>query len=259
MSYKNGLIGDFKFNNNNFNRLELEKLRPISKDEPSLIMFEKNFWKGNVILKDIDFSKVAYYFRWNRFRFVARPKMQLILSDNNFETVKLINVNWDYRFINNQLNYKEFSKKDAILLLKSTYTKQNDAYFQRVFESYEKRWHHDNGLNFPLWLSWYSNEFGLSILRPFLWLIFFIATEIILLLAFKIDCSGLFIDEFGKFFYLLNPVHRTNEFLDVIKDTDCNTSEFRNWILGIDNVFRIFIRYALFQFINAFRYKHSLK
>lgn len=259
LGFKKGMIGDFLFNNNDFDRIELEELKPVSENHASLIEFKMSYWGGNVILKNLDFSKLAHYFNWSKFRFEQIPKMRLVLSENNFETVKLVNVNWHYNVINNEAGYKGFAKKDAILLLKGTYSKQNDAYFEKVFESYEKRWHHDNVTNFPLWLSWYSNEFGLSIVRPFLWLILFITIEIILLLGFRVDCSGLFIEEFGKFFYLLNPVHRTNEFLEVIKGTNCDSSQFRNWILGVDNIFRILIGYSIFQFINAFRYKHSLK
>lgn len=258
--YRNSCFENLKISYSKINELKLEDLSPIYSEGCSSIVLIGNQIFDFLTLDKLDFERSFWVFKSNKFSLKRISKLSFTLFDNSIKTIELRDVYWNYRNINNKKVHSGYQKRDALIKLKSAYSKQQDHYHERIFKSYEKRWHHDNKPSFPLTLSWYSNEFGLSLTRPFLWLIFLIGLEIFLILIFNWDCTKIFLEQNANFLYLLNPAHRTEIFTEIIKDHTCdNKTNLINWIILIDNTFRIAIGYTLFQFINAFRYKYDLR
>jgi len=78
------------------------------------------------------------------------------------------------------------------------------------------------------------------------------------LLWFSHNCYPILLKNWGVFFHLINPTHKTSLFLEILGD--CIPPQYYlNWLPLIDNIGRIFIGYLIFQFANAFRYKYRLR
>jgi hypothetical protein len=104
------------------------------------------------------------------------------------------------------------------------------------------------GERFILKTNWLSNNHGLSILRPFLWLF---SVSIIFYLAYLWSASMLFQPTdfdpnlIGYYFSFLDFTHRNDFLLD--------KKEINGWLLAIDYLNKVFLGYFIFQFISAFR------
>ncbi|MDO6605285.1 hypothetical protein [Arenibacter palladensis] len=259
LEYCHSSFENLKISYNKIINMALQDLSPIHSEGYSSIFLIGNLDLACLTLDKLDFERTFWKLEPKTLSLKQVAKSSLTLVDNSIKTIKLHDVSWNYKSINNKKAHSGYHKKETLIKLKSEYSKQQDNYHERLFKSYEKRWYHDNKPSFPLFLSWYSNEFGLSLLRPFIWLFLLVVLESILIITINLDCAQLYFEQFGNFFYLLNPAHRTEIFLEIIEKTTCDTNRSVNSIIIVDNFFRILIGYTLFQFINAFRYKYDLR
>lgn len=105
----------------------------------------------------------------------------------------------------------------------------------------------------------HSNNFGLSIIKPLIWLIALIFIQTLILIWLAEDCGFLLLEKWGVFAHLINPTHNTDIFIDVFDGICIPSLKYSNILPYIDNIFRIVIAYMIFQFANAFRYKYKLR
>ena len=189
-----------------------------------------------------------------------RNRIVISLNDDKFNPKEVIahDVVWKYRGITTNKKYPE-AKRRFINSFKNYY-EDKDILNTQLFNSFEKKWYwENNSYSFPLLMARLSNNFGLSLVLPIIWISVSILLESTLLLIFSGDCYPILLENWGVFFNLINPTHKTSIFLEVIEN-DCVTEKiYTNLLPLIDNVFRIFIAYMIFQFANAFRYKYKLR
>ena len=148
-------------------------------------------------------------------------------------------------------------KRRLINTLKNYYQKNDDVLNTQLMNSYERKWYfQNNSSSFTLALAFLSNDFGLSLIRPLLWILLFVAIQIVIILIFSGCCFNDLVENWGLFFNLINPAHKTSLF--VLEE--CNPSIMYKNVLNItDNINRIIIGFLIFQFASAFRYKYKLR
>lgn len=175
------------------------------------------------------------------------------------EIKEISNTTWEFNGIVQSKYYPEGSRK-FINNIKNYYSNQQNVMKSQLFNAFEKKWYFDqNKRSIPLFVSWLSNSFGLSLGLPLFWIVFFVLLQTFVLLQLAGTCEFYLSESWGLFFNILNPAHRTNLFLDVF-DGNCTAPlNYKNWLYVIDNLNRIFIGYMIFQFANAFRYRYKLR
>ncbi|MBO0331127.1 hypothetical protein [[Muricauda] lutisoli] len=237
--------------------MEMSNLGNMTLSEPSKLRLGPNRIEDLLVISDINFTK-----RTPRgstlFINGKNPTLFEFHYKCTFNKLILRNLDWSYINILENNTYKN-SQLSAILKLKSSYQVEGNLKYERIFRAFEKRWHNENGkFNLALSLGWISNRFGLSLLRSFLWMLGLIIFEGLFILMLSIECLDCYFANWGLLFHLLNPAHRTESLLGLVMDCSYYGS-IKNWLYLIDNVFRILIGYALYQFVMAFRYLYDLK
>lgn len=184
----------------------------------------------------------------------------LFINDNKFNPsrVELNEVEWNYNGIVSSDTYPE-GKRKFINLLKNYYVGKDDILNTQLQYAFEKKWYLENHRNdFPLWLTRWSNNFGLSLVLPVIGILLICIIESSIILKLSYNCYQTLCENWGVFFHLLNPTHNTNIFTDVLGECPY-PKYYSNFLPLIDNIGRILIGYLIFQFANAFRYKYKLR
>lgn len=175
-------------------------------------------------------------------------------------SIELKEVDWHYNGIYENYRYTE-GKRMLLNKAKKYYVANDDILNTQLLYSFEKNWYYlRNKWSVPLILSKWSNNFGLNLWWPLLWMLFFIFVETMIILKMAGHCDRVLFENWGVFSYLLNPAHKTNIFINIMIDKGCGpTTSYLNWLPVVDNIGRILIGYCIFQFANAFRYKFKLR
>ncbi|WP_375587478.1 hypothetical protein [Flagellimonas aurea] len=185
----------------------------------------------------------------------------LDIRDNRINPVKVefTEVEWHYNGILKNQKYPE-GKRKIINQAKNYYINNDDIYYTQLLYSFEKNWYYrHHRFSFPLTLSKWSNDFGLNLWWPLLWMLLFISIESILILNLSWNCYDKLSQNWGVFAHLINPTHSTSIFMELFEGNCEPPLFYTNWLPVIDNFFRILIAYSIFQFANAFRYKFKLR
>lgn len=228
-------ISDYFFNQGN---LKITSLFPLT--EKSILII-KNTAIGKAQISNCDFSN------FNR----------IIISSSSIIDIIPVNISWCSPK-NLQSNNTE-ALKENFRQLKLVAGKNEDLDKKLSFEKQEMQLLLDlikNKKNhfidkFILFTNYYSNNFGLSWLRAFYWLL---GTTIVWYTSIKVLInqtefdSSLIVDEIGKFLLFINPIHQ----FDKIFGVDSATSQTNGAIL-FDAISRIVGAYLIYQFISAFR------
>ncbi len=239
------------FSQNVFDSLLIENIKPQPR---CLITIKKNSFKG-LFLNHIGTVERRFLIGLT----YLKPKLQILFEGNEIEKIEAKKMVWYYNTIIAPPSNKE-EKKDIILLIKSYYNQKQDTLDEKLFKSFEKIWRFKsyNKWSIPLIFSYYSNRFGLSLLRPFILIVLLIFMEfLIFYFAMGDNCKIEFLKGVGDLSYLINPAHKTTIFTDYLNF--CTRDSFAYNVITItDNLGRILMGYLIFQFIDAFRYKYNL-
>ena len=184
--------------------------------------------------------------------------LEILDSKFNPTDVDLNEVVWHYNGIVSNNQYPE-GKRRLINLIKKFYVEKDDILNIQLQYAFEKKWYLENqSRSFPLILSRISNNFGLSLALPIFWIMLTGLLETSIILKLSHNCYLVLIDNWGIFFHLINPTHKTSLFVDILGDC-APPKYYLNLLPLIDNIGRILIGYSIFQFANAFRYKYKLR
>lgn len=179
-------------------------------------------------------------------------------SINKETVIETTLVTWDFDGIVDVGKYQE-SKRKFLNLLKHHYNERQNTYQSQVVNSLEKKWYLSiYKSDVSLLMSAISNDFGLSLRLPFLWIITLLLFQTYLTLELSGECAFVFGKNWGIFFNILNPTHKSGLFVNLLNDCEIKNMP-TNWIYLIDNLNRILIGYMIFQFAVAFRYRFRLR
>ncbi|APU09597.1 hypothetical protein A5M85_04645 [Cellulophaga lytica] len=240
--------------NNNLKVLEILK---VCQTTEGLFKISNNTITSYFKLKGIKFIHHNKIIAWLR-KSQQQKTSSILYTKNEIEKIQLENIEWSYDNIIEDIDNIE-EKRNFIIKVKSFYSNNQDIVNEKLFKSFEKIWYYKNRkASFPLFLSYNSNKFGLSISRPFILIIACILTQFTLIFYFaNSECQNILWNKFSVFIHVLNPTHKTSVFTNVI--SQCNSSDsFYNFVTIIDNIFRLIITYFIFQFISAYRYTYNL-
>ncbi|WP_298896893.1 hypothetical protein [uncultured Psychroserpens sp.] len=242
-------VSSFSFNRNTIDYLVVSNIK--TKDDGGKLMLTENTVNINAKFENLNFKERVSWL-------VRKTKLSIDFRSNKLIEFDFENVAWSYKAL--------FSSKASssvlfsILELKSIFSKSKETQNEKLFEAFEKRNYYDNNsFDLSLFLSYWSNKFGLSLRRPFLWILIFTTLEVFLIIILSGECRSVFFDNWGIFTHLFSPVHKTEVFFTLLKETCYEPKNFKNLIYVIDNVNRIILTYLIFQFVGAFRYKYNLK
>ncbi|KQC30317.1 hypothetical protein [Flagellimonas eckloniae] len=268
----NSNIKSFKSNLTSFDTIEyfnnkidvLEIKEPNTSGGKGEIKFHKTQVKDlilfNMIVDGLQEFKIFKSSFLSKKRQVKK-QVSFYVEDSNFrpEKIDVTEVEWNYRGLKMSPDYPE-GKRRFINMLKNYYQENDDVLNTQLMNSFERKWYFQNyKKSFPLRMASISNNFGLSITKPLLWILFLILIQCIILLSLSGDCYPHLIEKWGVFFNLINPAHKTSVFLDVFDGRCTPNLLYENILYALDNLNRILIGYFIFQFASAFRYKYRLK
>jgi hypothetical protein len=239
--------------------LILANLENDSKDKGEIIVYDNEI--SILSLKNIPFNK------WCSWLPLINKGYKFFYVKNRVDELGEVKLKWTFAgLLKNYLvvDLVRYSESCSIHHLKELFKEKNDSINLNVMEAYGKRAAlKKSKLDFRLLIAYISNYFGLSILRALAWIIILIVAqyEIFIYLS-DVYCfseTNPFKSNGSSISHLISPVHKTSLFTDLIDENCVNFLELKNKITWIDNLFRIAIGYAIFQFISAYRYKYNLK
>ena len=183
------------------------------------------------------------------------------LNNENFHkdlTLQTSLVEWSFDGISDEDVYSE-NKRRFLNLFKSFYQEQQNTFQSQMFNALEKKWYQSfYKYDFSLFMSSISNNFGLSLALPLLWIGLLVFSQTFLMILLAEDCRPILLENWGIFLNILNPTHTSSLFIEFL--SNCSPSvTYKNWIYLIDNINRILVGYMIFQFAVAFRYKFRLR